>query len=166
MITNQQFTDSCLKEVKIFKHLYGKILPGTLDFRPSEKQRSLKELLQFIMHSFAIELKGIKDGKIGDFQGAIKEAASVGVENFPAKMDELAVQIKSLMESFTDEQLAEQIDLFGRGSKQSRITWLFELILKNLVGYKMQLFLYIKQTGNHDIGTPDVWRGEDSKKPS
>jgi hypothetical protein len=163
MITKQQFTDSCLKEIKIYKHLYGKILPGTMDFRPSEKQRSLKELLQFIMHSFAMELKGIQAGNIGDFQAAIKESAQTNTENFPAKMDQLARQIKSIMETLSDGQLDEQIDLFGRGSTQTRATWLFELILKNLVGYKMQLFLYIKQTGNNDIGTPDLWRGEDSK---
>ena len=113
-----------------------------------------------------MELKGIETGNIGDFQAGIKESKEADVANFPAKMDELAGHIKTIMETLSDEQLKEEIDLFGRGSKQSRITWLFELILKNLVGYKMQLFLYIKQTGNNDIGTPDLWRGEDSKKPS
>src|SRR5579863_1330841 len=161
MISKQQFTDSCLKEIRIYKHLYGKVLPGTLDFRPTEKQRSLKELLQFIMHSFAMELKGIENGSIGDFQAAIKESAGTSIENFPEKMDELAQAIKAIMETLSNDQLKEEIDLFGRGSQQSRATWLLELILKNLVGYKMQLFLYIKQSGNHDIGTPDLWRGED-----
>jgi hypothetical protein len=164
MITKQQFTDSCLKEVKVYKHLYCKILPGTLDFKPSEQQRTLKQLLQFIMHSFAMEIKGIETGDIGDFQAGIKESALTDTENFPAKMDELAEQIKTTMGNFTDAQLAEEIDLFDRGHKQPRTTWLFELILKNLVGYKMQLFLYIKQTGNLSLGTPDLWRGEDSKK--
>ena len=164
MITKQQFIDSCLKEVRIYKHLYGKVLPGSLEFRPTEKQRTLKELLHFLMVSFSVEVQAIAAGKVADFQAANEEAATWPTENFPAKMDELAEQIKTLVGGLSDEQLAEEIDLFGRGTTQSRSAWLFELMLKNMVGYKMQLFLYIKQAGNHDIGTPDLWRGEDSKK--
>ncbi len=164
MITKQQFIDSCLKEVRIYKHLYGKIVPGTMDFRPTEKQRTLKELLQFLMHAFAFEVKGIEVGTIGDFAAGAKEAALVSPELFLEKMDELGEVIKSTVEKLNDEQLNEEIDLFGHGMKQTRATWLLELILKNMVGYKMQLFLYIKQTGNDSIGTADVWRGQDTKQ--
>jgi hypothetical protein len=162
MITQQQFTDSCLKEVKVFKHLYAKIVPGTLDFKPSGSQRTLNELLQYVMHAFIMELRGIETGKIENLKEAVAEAQKADTALFPSRMDELAELIKSVMTGMTDEKLAEEVDIFGRGA-QARTSWLFELILKNMVGYKMQLFLYIKESGNSSIGTPDLWRGEDSK---
>ena len=82
---------------------------------------------------------------------------------FPRRMDELAALVAAVIPPMTDADFAASIDLFGRGQPQPRKAWLFELILKNLVGYKMQLFLYIKASGNQDIGTADVWRGEDQK---
>jgi hypothetical protein len=34
-------------------------------------------------------------------------------------------------------------------------------VMKWAVAYKMQLFLYIKANGNHDINTSNLWRGVD-----
>jgi hypothetical protein len=35
-------------------------------------------------------------------------------------------------------------------------------VLKTLVAYRMQLFLYAKQAGNADIGPADCWAGVSS----
>jgi hypothetical protein len=164
MITKEQFVESILKEIKILKHLFTKIKPGTLDYRPTEKQRSILELLQYLGHGPAMLVAGIKNGGVGDFKAGMEAASADAAENFPKRMDELAALVQSVVTPMTDADFSTEIDLFGRGQAQTKAAWLFELILKNLVGYKMQLFLYIKATGNFDIGTADVWRGEDMKK--
>ncbi|MDR3502489.1 MAG: hypothetical protein P4L79_07885 [Legionella sp.] len=59
--------------------------------------------------------------------------------------------------------MAASVDLFGRGLSQPRALWFLNLILKSLTAYKMQLFLYLKACGIDNIGTSNLWRGEDPK---
>ncbi len=162
MISKEQFSDSIVKEAKILKHLFGKILPGTLDYKPTEKQRTTRELLQYMGRAFAMQANGIKSGSMGDLAAALKASAGDDVANFPARMDELAALVPTVVLPMTDDELAAEVDLFGRGP-QSRSQWFLEMMLKNMVAYKMQLFLYIKASGNDTIGTSDLSRGEDSK---
>jgi hypothetical protein len=162
MITKQQFLDSALKEIDILKHLYGKILPENLDFRPTGEQRSLKELLQYIGNFVEIEADGIYSGEPVNFSERIKLSASMKPEQFLERMDLQAALLKKIFSEITDDQLKEEVDLFGRGNKQSRALWFFNLILKNLVGYKMQLFLYLKAAGHKHLGTTNVWHGRDA----
>ena len=62
MISRQQFLDSVSREINIIKHLYTKIPAGTLDFRPSEKQRSTMELLRYLAASGGQPVAGIRMG--------------------------------------------------------------------------------------------------------
>lgn len=164
MITKQQFTDSCLQEINIIKHLYGKVTPEMLNYRPSEKQRSLLELLQYLAHFAKVEMEALYLGTAIDFPNAMKEAYAMPAEKFLEAMDKEADVIKQSMDKLSDEQLAEPVDLFGRNVLRPRSVWLMNLILKNLVAYKMQLFLYLKACGVHHISTSNLWRGEDSVK--
>jgi hypothetical protein len=50
MITKQQYINSFVKELEIIKHLREKISVGMLDYRPTPKQRSTMELLQYLGH--------------------------------------------------------------------------------------------------------------------
>jgi hypothetical protein len=166
MITKQQFLDSCLNEIKIIKHLYGKVKPEMLNYRPTEKQRSMLELLQYISHFAILEAGAINEGRaIGNFQEAMKEAYQMPADGFIAAMDEQAEVLKDIFAKITDAELAESIDLFGRGNSQPRALWFLNLILKSLTAYKMQLFLYLKSCGVTDIGTSNLWRGEDAVIP-
>lgn len=165
MISKQQFLDSCLSEIKIIKHLYGKVTPQMLNYRPTEKQRSMLELLQYLSHFTKLEAGAIYSGKaISHFQEAMKEAYQMPAEKFLEQMDRQAEELKNIFSKITDAELAEEIDLFGRGHSQPRSSWFLNLILKSLVAYKMQLFLYLKSCGVTDIGTGNLWRGEDQKK--
>ena len=164
MITNQQLFDSCLHEIKVIKHLYGKILPGTLDYRPTEKQRTLLELLQYLGHFVKVEVGAIADNEpITDFAGLIKESHQMSADDFPAAMDKQAELLKKLFADLSDDEWQKPFALFATSQLQPKILWIMTTIYKNLVAYKMQLFLYIKATGNFDIGTSNLTRGEDAK---
>lgn len=165
MISKQQFLDSCLNEIRIIKHLYGKVTPEMLDYRPTEKQRSMLELLQYLSHFVKLETGAINKGKaIGNFLEAMEEAYQMPADKFLAEMDEQAEELKNIFFKITDAELAEKIDLFDRGLSQPRSLWFLNLVLKNLIAYKMQLFLYLKSCGIIDIGTSNLWRGEDFPK--
>jgi hypothetical protein len=164
MISKQQFLDSCLNEIKIIKHLHSKVTFEMLSYRPSEKQRSMLELLQYISHFAELEAGAIYSGKaIGNFQDAMRAAYQMPVEAFLTSMDSQTKALRTIFSKITDDELAEEVDLFGRGHSQPRGLWFLNLVLKSLNAYKMQLFLYLKDCGVHQIGTSNLWRGEDPK---
>ena len=59
MLTKEQFMQSVRHETAICKHLYGKIPEGALDYRPTEGQRSLSELLQYLTSTGTAPMKGL-----------------------------------------------------------------------------------------------------------
>ena len=47
-LTKTELIASLRNEVRILLHLAGKVEPSMLDFRPTQKQRSTRELLQYL----------------------------------------------------------------------------------------------------------------------
>lgn len=164
MITKQQFIDSVLREIKIVKHLFTKITPGTLEYKPTEKQRTTLELLRYLSAMTVAATSAVAAGDHTVFSKERAKAESLKPEEFLAAMDRQADEFQKLMSGLSEKQLNEEIDLWGTGRSQSRALWLLHLVLKGLVAYKMQLFLYIKASGNRGIGTSNLWQGEDPKK--
>jgi hypothetical protein len=74
-------------------------------------------------------------------------------------MDEEEKKIVAFLSPLTEEELATDITMWGR--TQSRTLHLLGL-LKMAAAYKMQLFLYMKQSGTSDIGTSNLWAGMDT----
>lgn len=163
MISKQQFEASVLDEVRIIKHLATKVLPDTLDWRPTPKQRSILELMQYLSQSAATYTEVILEGNPGIFQERSEAAKSVTPENFASAMDAQAEKLKELLTKFDDAELVKQVDLWGNGHSQTKAEHLLNGVLKSMTAYRMQFFLYIKASGREDIGTSDVWQGVDAK---
>jgi hypothetical protein len=163
MISKQQFLDSALNEIRIIKHLNEKVTPEILSYRPTEKQRSMLELLQYIAHFVKVEGHALYLGKAVNFKEEMEVAYKMPADKFIERIDEQAEELKNIFSKITDAELEEPVDLFGRGFSQPRSLWFLNLILKSLIAYKMQLFLYLKACGVNNIGTSNLWRGEDPK---
>ncbi len=158
MITKEQYIQSFIHEINVIKHLAEKITPAMLAYRPTEKQRSMLELLQYLGHIGTTGVKLSIAGSSADYQEAAKARDAVTFENFMEKMDEQAEFVKREVSALTDEQLATEAAMFGTTLPMSMHLL---NILKWMTAYKMQLFLYIKATGKDDIGTSNVWGGRD-----
>jgi hypothetical protein len=65
---------------------------------------------------------------------------------------------EEIWNSFSEDGLKEEIERFG--SIHSKAIFILEL-LKTITGYKMQLFLYVKASGNEAVVTSNVWSGAD-----
>ena len=144
--------------------MHEKVTPEMLTYRPSEKQRTMLELLQYLSHFAKVEAAAVYQGKAVDFPSAMKQAYQMPANDFVKRMDEQAEELKTIFSKISDDELAAQVDLFGRGQSQPRALWFLNLILKSLVAYKMQLFLYLKACGVSHISTINLWRGEDAVK--
>ncbi|HYC83355.1 MAG TPA: hypothetical protein VEB60_02325 [Candidatus Paceibacterota bacterium] len=156
MITKDQFLQSLLHDFAIIKHLYGKVPANGWDYRPTEKQRSTRELVQYLATAPLTTLRVIVAGDAALF-GQAENGAGVTVENFPEMLDREVQEISSVISSMSDEDLQTPFELWGTTLPKGM--WLLNMVLKNVVAYKMQLFLYAKAAGNADIGTMDLWQG-------
>lgn len=160
MYTKQNLIDSVTNEFRIIKHLAEKIPAGTEGYKPTENQRTTLELLQYLSSIVVNGTHVISEGNADAYKTAPLSPTETTIENFSEKMDSQLVLWKEMMNSLDEEKLAVVINIYGMG-EMSRGVYLVENLLKWLAAYKMQLFLYIKASGNTSIGTSNVWGGMD-----
>lgn len=158
MITKEHFVGAIEHEVKVIKHLLDKIPDDKLDYKPTEKQRNLLELLQYLSIMVPAMFKMILTNDYGVFGDYVKKSETTTVKNFKERIEESLAEAKSIFGEFSEEELDKEVEMFG--TKQTKRLFLFN-VLNMLAAYKMQLFLYIKAAGNQEIGTSNVWRGMD-----
>ena len=158
MITKQHFIESLCAEIDIIRHLGTKVDESMLSYRPSEKQRTLLELMNYLGHIFSTGVAVNIEGNTNRYMEIAQSAPTVTLENFDTVMKEQSDYVSENVSKLTDEQLAEVTDFFG--GKAPRSIHMLN-VMKWAVAYKMQLFLYIKANGNHDISTSNLWRGVD-----
>jgi hypothetical protein len=159
-ISTSDLLDSTLHECTVAQHLYSKLSPESFDYRPSANQRSTAELLQYLS---VIGIAGSTCMAAGDwklFGPFSARAKELKPADFLAAMDRQKAELVTFFAGLTDERLAAEAPLPG-GAKQPLAVALMNGPLKWLTAYKLQLFLYAKATGTHDIGTSNAWRGVD-----
>ncbi len=120
------------------------------------------ELMQYMSIMGVGILSIILSGEQGDFAPFLERSKSVTGENFIQKMEEQEAEMKEVFMKFDDAELEKELDMWGMKQKKSlRILNLMKIV----ASYKMQLFLYIKASGRHDIGTSNLWAGMDMPAP-
>ncbi len=159
MITKKQFLDNFTKELEVIRHLGTKVEQEMLEYKPTEKQRTMLELMNYLGHIFNTGTSMIVEGSAKNYQEITKQAPVVTISNFDLVMQEQKEVVAKRIQDFTDEELSEEIEIFG--NKNTRAVHLLG-VLEWASAYKMQFFLYIKSCGNHDINTSNLWRGVDS----
>ena len=159
MFNQDHFIGAIAHEVKVIKHLATKISEDNLTYKPTEKQRNLQELLQYLSIMLPSMFKMVLTVDYGIFPAYTQRSESTTLANFAERMDQSLAETQEIFSQFTEADLNQEVEMFG--TKQSKRLFLFN-ILTMLSAYKMQLFLYVKAAGNHDISTSNVWRGIDA----
>ena len=157
MISKEQYIESLIAELKIIKHLAEKIKPEQLSHKPTEAQRTTEELMHYLSYIFIVAVDTIALGDTDAYK-KYSQSKKPTLETFAQMIDKQEMKIRELITPMNDEILAEEITMWGR--TQSRAMHLFGLI-KMAAAYKMQLFLYMKQSGTSNIGTSNLWAGMD-----
>lgn len=162
MFTKEEVWNSFSNDFRIIRHLAEKAHIDTHTYKPSEKQRSMLELMQYMSIMGSGILKTILVGESETFSAYVEKGKAVAGENFIAAMEEQEAEMKETFMKFDDAELGKELSLWGMTQKKS----LFVLnLMKIVASYKMQLFLYIKASGRHDIGTSNLWAGMDMPAP-
>ncbi len=154
------FTNSVEMEFNILKHLAEKIPADTVGYKPTEKQRTTLELLQYLSTVFGAYVQVVYKNDTALFRDLTVDSATTTIENFGQKMDAQLAIFKTALDQYTDADFAEVVNIYGSGDK-TKAVYLVEWATKWLAAYKMQLFLYIKASGNTSISTMNLWAGMD-----
>lgn len=165
MISKDDILASIREEHRVYKHLFTKIPDGGFDYRPTPGQRSTLDLLRYVSAIGIGGLKAMADNGNWALYGEYAARAKVmPPEEFPAAMDRQMEEIEAFFAGLTEEDFRTrelkaptgQVAPLGRGIMESVVKW--------LTAYRMQLFLYAKAAGNHEITTYDCWGGVDTPK--
>ena len=164
MLTRDQVLRAALHEIDVAKFLAEKIPADRADWRPSETQRSVTELLQYLSRCGISAFEALRAP--AEERPAIGKkyrdaSASVTLDNFEDAMDKQATQLWEVLDPLSDDDLQEMVALpWGQPVTVGEL--FLTTVVKFLTAYRMQLFLYMKQMGMSDLGTLQSWVGVDT----
>lgn len=154
------------KEMKILKHLYTKITPELMDYRPQEGMRSIKDLLNYLSYCsmqvlyFYSSKETDKELFYSQLRALMKEA--VEQPDFPSALDFQYKHVVEMLDNISENDIMAK-DV-GHGHFKEKVNLgvaLQHSAFKNLTAYRMQLFLYLKMSGQKDLDTYNNWKGYD-----
>jgi hypothetical protein len=163
VLTKEELIVALQTEVRILLHLAGKIDRSRLDYRPTPKQRSTLELLQYMVVMGPMLIRAARAGAFDPpaWQAAASEAGAWDLDQVLAAIEKQHSTYAELIGSFTDEDFRAEIDLFGSG-KSSRGAVIVNMVLGGSAAYRTQLFLYLKACGREELNTMNLWAGTDA----
>ena len=167
VLTKEELIAALQNEVRILLHLAGKIDRTKLDYRPTPKQRTTLELLQYLVVMGPMLIRSIKAGAFdaAAFQAARAEAKASNFDQVLSAIEKHSSTYAQLLETFSDADFRDEIDLFGTG-KQSRGAVIVNFVLGGCAAYRTQLFLYLKACGRDELNTMNLWAGVDAPMPT
>jgi hypothetical protein len=166
VLTKEELIGSLQHEVRILVHLAGKVDASHIDYRPTPKQRSTLELLQYMAIMGPTLLAVIRTGKFDrEALGAVFRPAEERAKamTFEQAVDAIRNQIDEygrLLWDWTESDFRAPIDMFG--TQTTRGALIVNLVLCGHAAYRTQLFCYLKACGRQELNTMNLWSGADA----
>jgi hypothetical protein len=167
VLTKQELTNSLQNEVRILLHLAGKIDRSKLDYRPTAKQRTTLELLQYLVAMGPMLIRFAKAGAFDPaaWTVAVNEAKAMNFDQVLGSIEKQQGTYAQLVSEYSDADFRVEIDPFGSG-KTTRGAFIVNMVLGGCAAYRTQLFLYLKACGRDELNTMNLWAGVDAPMPS
>ena len=168
MTYKEQLLKSIEDEIKIIKHLYGKIPEGKMEFKPAENTRTVIELLKYLTWCSVGTLKTFIDGDEDSpnyemYKEFSENAKVMKPEDFEKRMNAQMESIKDLFNKFNDEDLLNKKVMMPYQDKITLGEAVINTSIKHLTAYRMQLYIYLKILGV-EMNTVNCWFGEDASE--
>jgi hypothetical protein len=162
VLTKSELIGSLQHEVRILLHLAGKVDRTALDYRPTPKQRSTFELLQYlsIMGPGLVEAAKRGTFDVARWTEMEKAAMSRDVDGTVAAIAAQADAYPALLADVSDADFRREIVMFGNQTTVG--AFIVNLVLAGCAAYRTQLFLYLKACGREELGTMNLWAGVDA----
>jgi hypothetical protein len=166
VLTREELLAALRHEVRILAHLAGKVDATMLDYRPTPKQRSTLELLQYMAIMGPTQLAVIKAGAFNRaaltaaWHPAEAAAKAMTFDQAVAAIQRQPDDYAHVLSGWTEADFRGEIDVFGRPSTRGSL--LVNLVLCGYAAYRTQLFCYLKACGRSDLSTMNLWAGADA----
>lgn len=164
VLTTSELTASLQNEVHILLHLAGKVHRDRIDFRPTPKQRSTLELLQYLTVMGPALIEAAQAGTFDVASWTARENHAKALD-FDATVAALAAQhdeYARLLGGMTDADMRAEIAMFGPPT--SKGAFIVNWVLCGCAAYRTQLFNYLKASGREELDTTNLWGGMDNPK--
>jgi hypothetical protein len=161
VLTKSELIEQLQHEVRILLHLAGKVDRSQRDYRPTPKQRSTLELLQYLSFMGPEVLKAGVAGGFDPPSWTIAEKAAAA-RDFDQTLTAIAAQKQGYADTIgplTDADLRREVEMFGQ--KATLGSWLVSTVLCGYAAYRTQLFVYLKACGRQELNTMNLWVGVD-----
>ena len=166
VLTKDEVIASLKNEVRILLHLAGKVDRARLDYRPTPRQRSTLELLQYLAIMGPTQIAAIRTG-IYDrpHLSALWTPADAAARamDFDAAVEAIGKQAdeyERLLSDWTETDFRSEVDVFGQRFSRGRL--LVDHVIAGHAAYRTQLFCYLKSCGRAELGTVNLWGGVDA----
>jgi hypothetical protein len=162
VLTKSDLIAALQHEVRILVHLAGKVEPAMRDYRPTPKQRSALELLQYLSIMGPSLIRAAKAGRFDPAAWTVEEnkAAARSFDETVAAIAAQRDEYAALIDGISDAEMRQEIEMFGR--PQVRGPFIVSLVLGGHAAYRTQLFLYLKSCGREELSTMNLWAGMDA----
>ena len=165
VLTTAELIGTLQQEIRILVHLAGKVEPSMLEYRPTPKQRSTLELLQYMAIMGPTQLTVIEHGVFdrptlsATWSPPEAAAKKMSFDEAVAAIGQQSDEYARRLGAWTDADFRREVDMFGR--KSSRGLLVITLVLNGHAAYRTQLFLYLKACGREELSTMNLWAGAD-----
>lgn len=161
VLTRSELIGSLQHEVRVLLHLASKIDPEMLEYRPTPYQRSTMELLRYLTMMGPTLVQAARNGKFDPEAWTVAERGA-STRDFGQTVAAIAghgEEYARLLGDLTEPSFRAEIEMFGQ--KTTRGSFIVNVVLCGCAAYRMQLFLYLKACGRHELSTMNLWAGMD-----
>ena len=166
ILTRTELIKSLQKEVRLLLHLAGKVDQTALDYRPTPKQRSTLELLRYLS-LMGPALLGYARGQPMDAAAMSGAMQAAEARNFDETLAAIAAHAdlyaKVLAEMSDDDFRAETKGMDGGPTTCGE--FIVNHVIAQSAAYRMQLFMYLKASGQQELNSMNLWVGIDAPMP-
>ena len=162
MITKTDFIEALKKECDICIHLFRKIPEGGMEYRPSPEQRNTLELLKYLSFHAIGFTRALVEGSWEPYQEYAGEAENLNPDGFIEAMEKQKRMLVEYISTIPDDDVIDKMVTVPSGETFTMGRSLLDMTFRCLSGYRMQLFLYVKASGNYAINTANCWAGADA----
>ena len=161
MYTREMFIESVQNEARILAHLYTKVKPEMLSYRPTPGQRSLQELLCYLPMLGGPLARTLVSGDWAGWEALEQRISADAKRDFPGTMQKCADDFAAVVRSASESDLMNKDVTTPIGVTPKMGQAFVDWNMKFLTAYRMQFFLYLKSCGRADLGTWNLWGGTD-----
>ena len=165
ILTKSELISSLQNEVRILLHLASKIDRAKLDYRPTPKQRSTIELLQYLNVMGPALVRAAKAGAfdVAAWTAAEEETKKLSFDQTLSAIGTHNDAYATLLGEMSDDDFRSEIAVFGPPT--SRGAFIVNSVLCGCAAYRTQLFNYLKACGREELNTMNLWAGVDAPTP-